>query len=79
MTWSKFKLAVSRQQSAVSGLRKAISCQLLAISFMLTGCGIYSFNGTNIDPTVRTISIATIQNVTPQGPAFLTQRFTEDL
>ena len=39
----------------------------------------YSFNGTNIDPTVRTISVATIQNNAPQGPAFLTQRFTEDL
>ena len=39
----------------------------------------YSFNGTNIDPTVRTISIATIQNNAPTGPAFLTQRFTEDL
>ena len=72
MTWSKFKFAVRR-------LNKAISYQLLAISFLVSGCGIYSFNGTNIDPTVRTISIATIQNVTPQGPAFLTQRFTEDL
>ena len=65
MTWSKYK--------------RAISYQLLAISFLLSGCGIYSFNGTNIDPTVRTISVATIQNNAPQGPAFLTQRFTEDL
>jgi hypothetical protein len=46
---------------------------------LLTGCGIYSFNGTNIDPAVRTISISTIQNNSPTGPAFLTQRFTEDL
>jgi hypothetical protein len=45
----------------------------------LSGCGIYSFNGTNIDPSVRTISIQTIQNNSPTGPAFLTQRFTEDL
>ena len=65
MTWSKYKTA--------------ISYQLVAISFLLSGCGIYSFNGTNIDPTVRTISVATIQNNAPQGPAFLTQRFTEDL
>ena len=65
MTWSKYK--------------RAISYKLLAISFLLSGCGIYSFNGTNIDPTVRTISVATIQNNAPQGPAFLTQRFTEDL
>jgi hypothetical protein len=66
MTWSKCKFL-------------AVSCKLLAISLLLSGCGIYSFNGTSIDPAVRTISIATIQNNSPQGPAFLTQRFTEDL
>lgn len=84
MTWSKFdSLAYSFQLSAVSfwaGLRRrAISYQLLAISSLLSGCGIYSFNGTNIDPTIRTVSIGTIQNNAPNGPAFLTQRFTEDL
>ncbi|SFP93593.1 LptE family protein [Hymenobacter arizonensis] len=51
----------------------------MAISLLMSGCGIYSFNGTNIDPSIRTISIGTIQNNSPQGPAFLTQRFTEDL
>ena len=65
MTWSKCKIA--------------ISCQLLAVSFLLSGCGVYSFNGNNIDATIRTISIATIQNNSPTGPSFLTQRFTEDL
>ena len=84
MTWSKFNsLADGFQLLAISfwaGLRRrAISYQLLAISSLLGGCGIYSFNGTNIDPTIRTVSISTIQNNAPNGPAFLTQRFTEDL
>ena len=84
MTWSKFRLsAISFKPLAVSFLnvfgKRAISYQLMAISLMTTGCGVYSFNGTNIDPAVRTISIATIQNNSPSGPAFLTQRFTEDL
>ena len=83
MTWSKFDSAVGCKLLAVSfwtALRKrAISYQLLAIGLMLSGCGVYSFNGTNIDPTIRTISIATIQNNSPTGPSFLTQRFTEDL
>ena len=83
MTWSKFDSAVGCKLLAVSfwaALRKrAINYQLLAISLMLSGCGVYSFNGTNIDPTIRTISIATIQNNSPTGPSFLTQRFTEDL
>ena len=66
MTWSKYK---------------ATGAKLLFFSalLLLSGCGIYSFNGTNIDPAVRTISISTIQNNAPTGPAFLTQRFTEDL
>ncbi len=83
MTWSKSEAAVSRKQLAVSPFslfsRRAIRCLLLAISLLTSSCGIYSFNGTNIDPAVRTISIATITNNAPQGPAFLTQRFTEDL
>lgn len=66
MTWSKCKSL-------------AVSFQLLAISALMSSCGIYSFNGTNIDPTIRTVSISTIQNNAPNGPAFLTQRFTEDL
>ncbi len=83
MIWSKCKcLAVSYwliANSFFSISRRAISYQLLAISLTVSGCGVYSFSGTNIDPAVRTFSIATIQNNTPQGPAYLTQRFTEDL
>ncbi len=84
MTWSKCRLlAVSCQLLAISFLNRvfnrAISYQLIASSLLLSSCGIYSFNGTNIDPAVRTISVSNIQNVSPQGPSFLTQRFTEDL
>ncbi|HEX8427896.1 LptE family protein [Hymenobacter sp.] len=66
MTWNKRSIA--------------ISCQLLAVSFLisLTGCSVYSFSGTNIDPAVKTISIATFQNTATNGPSNLSQRFTED-
>ena len=65
----------------LSKYKKTISCPLVAIILLLglSGCSVYSFTGTNIDPTVRTISVTTIQNNAPQAPAFLTQRFTEDL
>ncbi|SMB98952.1 hypothetical protein SAMN00120144_3776 [Hymenobacter roseosalivarius DSM 11622] len=46
--------------------------------FLLAGCSVYSFTGTNIDPEVKTISIATFQNNAGNGPSFLAQRFTED-
>lgn len=84
MTWSKCKLlAISCQLLAVSLFsilrRRAVSYPLMALTLTLTSCGIYSFNGTNIDPAIRTFSIQTIQTTAPNAPAFLTQRFTEDL
>ena len=86
MTWSKFDFklqAASRKPQAFcqpTSWRFLLACSLwLTACSLLSGCGVYSFNGTNIDPAVRTISIATIQNNSPSGPAFLTQRFTEDL
>ena len=51
----------------------------LPLATLLSGCGIYSFNGTNIDPSVKTISIQTFPSTAPNAPASLSQRFTEDL
>jgi len=58
--------------------RRALGLLALASLPLLSGCGIYSFNGTNIDPAVKTISIQTFQNTAPNAPAYLAQRFTED-
>ncbi|GAA4385657.1 LptE family protein [Hymenobacter koreensis] len=45
----------------------------------LAGCSVYSFTGTNIDPAVKTFSVATFPNNATNGPSFLSQRFSEDL
>jgi hypothetical protein len=54
---------------------------LLALSLLLllSGCSVYSFTGTNIDPAVKTFSIQTFQNNANNGPSFLAQRFTEEM
>ena len=93
MTWNKRSfsevLAVSywllafcsntaRKLTARSKRALAVSYQLTAISFLLSSCSVYSFSGTNIDPAVKTISIATFANNASNGPSFLAQRFTED-
>lgn len=52
---------------------------LLTALLSLSGCSVYSFSGTNIDPAVRTFSIQTIQNNVANTPSALSQRFTEDL
>jgi hypothetical protein len=59
-------------------LRAVAGLALVIPGLLLSGCGIYSFNGTNIDPSVKTISIQTFQNNAPNAPASLSQRFTED-
>src|SRR5687767_4134833 len=72
MTWSRFKGVLTARLLGLGML-------LLPLCFGLSGCGVYSFNGTNIDAAIRTFSIQTIQNNSPTGPSFLTQRFTEDM
>ncbi|WP_151088365.1 LptE family protein [Hymenobacter baengnokdamensis] len=68
MTWNRLK--TTRRQAL----------GLLALPLLLlSSCGVYSFNGTNIDPAVKTISIQTFQNTAPNAPAYLSQRFTEDI
>ena len=80
MIWNRFNLPNNCKQSLI-GRRQAL--RLLAIvlpaSTLLGGCGIYSFNGTNIDPAVKTLSIQTFPSTAPNAPASLSQRFTEDL
>lgn len=83
MIWNKHKLlAFSYWLLAVSffnkNYKKAVSYQLVAVSLFLSSCSVYSFSGTNIDPSVKTMSIATFQNNSSNGPSALSQQFTED-
>ncbi|SDX44077.1 Lipopolysaccharide-assembly [Hymenobacter psychrophilus] len=72
------KLSANSSQFSTDAKKlSAISCQLIAL-FLLSGCSVYSFSGTNIDPTIKTISIATFANNASNGPSFLSQQFTEN-
>ncbi|MEQ8360368.1 MAG: LptE family protein [Cytophagales bacterium] len=54
----------------------------LSFGFLLltvNGCGVYSFTGTNISPDVKTISVATFYNESGNGPASISQTFSEGL
>ncbi|PSR57193.1 hypothetical protein AHMF7605_06285 [Adhaeribacter arboris] len=48
------------------------------LTFALTGCGIYSFTGTNIDPSIKTMSVLNFENNSGQGPSNLTQLVSEE-
>ncbi len=50
----------------------------LALTFALSGCGVYSFTGTTISPDIQTISIQNIENPTGEGPSNLTQIVTSN-
>jgi len=49
----------------------------LAVAMMITACSVYSFTGVNT--TAETISIQNFFNDSGEGPANLSQRFTEEL
>ena len=49
------------------------------LSIWLSGCGIYSFTGANVSPDIKTISVKNFINTAGQGPATLSQTFTESL
>lgn len=80
---NKLKFGIQRASQVAFGDRKGkVSRALLGMLsglLFLTGCSVYSFSGTNIDPAVHTFSIQTIQNSTALAPSFISQRFTEDL
>lgn len=52
---------------------------VLLIMPTLGGCGIYSFTGANIAPTIETISIDRFYDDAGEGPASLSQNFTDQL
>lgn len=54
---------------------------ILSLFTMITmhSCGVYSFTGTNISPDVKTISVATFFNESGNGPANISQTFSEGL
>lgn len=72
---------VAKCKPAAGGLRRALGllAVVLPVALLTGGCGVYSFNGTNIDPAIKTISIQTFQSTAPNAPASLSQRFTEDI
>ncbi len=80
MIWNRHN-SVNTCKPSSGGRRWALGRLALALPVLVLagGCGVYSFNGTNIDPTVKTISIQTFQSTAPNAPASLSQRFTEDI
>ena len=45
----------------------------------LFGCGVYSFSGTTISPSVKTISVQQFYNDSDGGPPNMAQDFTDEL
>ena len=51
---------------------------IIAISFALPGCISYSFTGTNIDPSIKTMTIQNFENNSGEGPSFMTNLVSEE-
>lgn len=63
---------------AKSNSMRSIVCSLLLLCTAgINSCGVYSFTGASISPTVNTISIGTFYNNAALGPSNMTALFTE--
>ena len=68
-----------------SGLLKTGSKRVILVllflhcSVFISGCGVYSFTGTNLSPDIKTFSVLNFTMGTAGGPSDLPQRLTEDL
>lgn len=51
----------------------------LIFSFLMTGCGVYSFTGASIPPEAKTVSIITFPNKAELVQATLSQTFSDKL
>ncbi|WP_235150987.1 LptE family protein [Dyadobacter sp. CY345] len=52
---------------------------ILNSSFLISGCGVYSFTGTSLSPDIKTFTIVNFNMATAGGPSDLPQRLTEQL
>jgi hypothetical protein len=52
---------------------------LIGFAAISTSCGVYSFTGASISPTVKTISIQPFYNNSPLGPSNMSILFTEKI
>ena len=62
--------------------RFALALIVLALGsmfFVLSGCKVYSFTGANIAPDIKTVQVELFQNRAANGPAILSQAFTDKL
>lgn len=62
-----------------STARKIWAFLILICPVFMSGCGVYSFTGTNLSPDIKTFSVLNFTMGTAGGPSDLPQRLTEDL
>lgn len=56
-----------------------IALFFILISIGLHSCGVYSFSGANINPAIKSFSVERFDNVSGNGPAVLSDLFTNAL
>ena len=62
-----------------NGWQRVSFLAFLLFTMLLQACGVYSFTGATLPPTINTISIQPFFNDTGNGPPNLSQNFTERL
>jgi len=63
----------------MTSTNKILICIILILGLFQFQCGIYTYTGANISPDVKTVSIDFFPNEAGDGPANMSQLFTEAL
>jgi len=63
----------------IADCRLVVLLALGSMFFVLSGCKVYSFTGANIAPDIKTVQVELFQNRAANGPAILSQAFTDKL
>lgn len=78
-TLSKTTYHRIKNVSSSAAMKVVALLLILNSSFFLSGCGIYSFSGTNLSPDLKTFTVLNFTMGTAGGPANLPQKLTEQL
>ncbi|WP_310587666.1 LptE family protein [Dyadobacter fanqingshengii] len=75
---NRFK-SISSMRVSMNSKRLLTLFFVLHCSIFMSGCGVYSFTGTNLSPDIKTFSVLNFTMGTAGGPSDLPQRLTEEL
>jgi len=79
MSFSENRILKKINNFSVTARKIFVLILILNSSFLISGCGVYSFTGTSLSPDIKTFTIINFNMATAGGPTNLPQQLTEQV